>query len=536
MRYKTIGRGGSSKVYLVEDPSGRAYALKRVSTSNRSHFDALANEVTLLQQLKHCPHVIQVIDAQVMPDKGVIDIVMERGDIDLKKFLDSERNLTLGDIQIIWRQILEAVHMIHNERIVHSDLKPSNFLLVEGRLKLIDFGIAKRMSNETTHISRDKSVGTISYMAPEAVKQGTLKLGRSSDIWSLGIILYQIVYQQPPFAHLDPMQRVVMLQNPNMTMNFPAEHRLQGHSEDTKAPLMDVLERCLQRDPRRRPTIPELLQHPFLQNSLQDITRCAFDQTMQALMPSFREATRSIMNSQSQHSPSELDGKDVEPEQQWQLLADQVWERMSHHSGSLLRRRKHEESSSADMLGFTPYSNVLRHWIGTGDCKRQRMAHTSEEVGATPLADRALAEPSAVPSRATGGKAAGGKGQRGKGPPPPPPPRSKAPPAKPSAVARSLPSSAVAAAQAAHKKDDSSDQMVIDSDTLQQHRAGLKKVGSSVARDKENMSTNTTAKDNGKMSHDNKLLRRLAERRRIVADDPTGELTHTGFLPTMQDR
>jgi hypothetical protein len=94
----------------------------------------------------------------------------------------------------------------------------------------------------------------------------------------------------------------------------------------------------------------------------------------------------------------------------------------------------------------------------------------------------------------------------------------------------------VAAAQAAHKKDDSSDQMVIDSDTLQQHRAGLKKVGSSVARDKENMSTNTTAKDNGKMSHDNKLLRRLAERRRIVADDPTGELTHTGFLPTMQDR
>merc|ERR1719311_1236955 len=105
---------------------------------------------------------------------------MERGDVDLKQFLEVEHKLTLGDIQILWRQILEAVQVIHNERIVHSDLKPANFLLVDGRLKLIDFGIAKRMSSETTHISRESTVGTISYMAPEAVRQGSVKLGRSS--------------------------------------------------------------------------------------------------------------------------------------------------------------------------------------------------------------------------------------------------------------------------------------------------------------------------------------------------------------------
>merc|ERR1719456_2135108 len=151
---------------------------------------------------------------------------MEKGDADLKDFLESQ-HLTLGDIQILWRQILEAVQVIHSERIVHSDLKPANFLLVDGRLKLIDFGIAKRMPSETTHISREASVGTISYMAPEAVKQGALKLGRSSDIWSLGIILYQMVYQHTPFAHLDPMQRVYMLQDPHMTMTFPEDHRLQ---------------------------------------------------------------------------------------------------------------------------------------------------------------------------------------------------------------------------------------------------------------------------------------------------------------------
>merc|ERR1719456_905390 len=151
---------------------------------------------------------------------------MEKGDADLKDFLESQ-HLTLGDIQILWRQILEAVHVIHNERIVHSDLKPANFLLVDGRLKLIDFGIAKRMSSETTHISREASVGTISYMAPEAVKQGSVKLGRSSDIWSLGIILYQMVYQRAPFQHLEPMQRIFALTDPNMAMTFSSEHRLQ---------------------------------------------------------------------------------------------------------------------------------------------------------------------------------------------------------------------------------------------------------------------------------------------------------------------
>merc|ERR1719379_2478747 len=125
---------------------------------------------------------------------------MELGETDLGRLLTSQPDLTIGDIQGLWRQMLEAVQVIHDKRIVHSDLKPGNFILVKGRLKLIDFGIAKRISTETTNISRETSVGTLSYMAPEAVKQGAVKLGRASDIWSLGIILYQMVYRQAPFA------------------------------------------------------------------------------------------------------------------------------------------------------------------------------------------------------------------------------------------------------------------------------------------------------------------------------------------------
>ncbi|ERN16069.1 hypothetical protein AMTR_s00030p00135300 [Amborella trichopoda] len=93
------------------------------------------------------------------------------------------------------QQILKAVNTIHEERIVHSDLKPANFLLFKGSLTLIDFGIAKAIQSDTTHIQRDSQVGTLNYMSPEAFmcneqdsKGNTIKCGRASDIRSLGCI------------------------------------------------------------------------------------------------------------------------------------------------------------------------------------------------------------------------------------------------------------------------------------------------------------------------------------------------------------
>ncbi|CAK9048037.1 unnamed protein product [Durusdinium trenchii] len=116
-------------------------------------------------------------------------------------------------------------------------------MLVKQRLKLIDFGIAKRIASNTTNISRESSVGTISYMAPEAVKQGAVKIGRPSDVWSLGIILYQMIYMRAPFAHLDPMQRLFALTDPNVSVEFPASHRFEQHSKAMKDTLLDVLQR-----------------------------------------------------------------------------------------------------------------------------------------------------------------------------------------------------------------------------------------------------------------------------------------------------
>eukprot|EP00930_Biecheleria_cincta_P102029 TRINITY_DN9369_c1_g2_i2.p1 TRINITY_DN9369_c1_g2~~TRINITY_DN9369_c1_g2_i2.p1 ORF type:complete len:801 (-),score=150.00 TRINITY_DN9369_c1_g2_i2:108-2510(-) len=358
-KLQTIGRGGSSKVFKVKTSCGKILALKRVTASCPKHFDALGNEVTLLRQLRDSPNVIQVIDAEVLRERLILHIVMELGDTDLGGLLQAEPDWTLGDIQARWREMLEAVQVVHHERIVHSDLKPGNFLLVGDRLKLIDFGIAKRIASNTTNISRENSVGTISYMAPEAVKQGALKIGRPSDIWSLGIILYQMVYMKSPFAHLDPMQRLFALTDPTVGIEFPEEHRLANHCPATKAALMDVLQKCLQRDPRKRPAMKDLLEHPFLSAETTRLTRSCFDRTMEDLVSSIFQAADGALKQGVQGDPGRSPEDLADAKACWQLLSDQVWQRLTSSN----------DDQAPSFTALAPFKD----WLSRGVSKRQRL-------------------------------------------------------------------------------------------------------------------------------------------------------------------
>ncbi|CDF77582.1 Serine/threonine protein kinase [Chondrus crispus] len=162
--------------------------------------------------------------------------------------------------------MVKAVHTIHEAKIIHGDLKPANFLVVRGELKLIDFRIAKAItSDDTTKVFREAQVGTLNYMSPEAL-YGTdsetdlqsvwYRVGRASDIWSLGCILYQMLCGRAPFAHIkDTLQKLNCIQNPKYEISY-------RHVTDPVA--LEVLHRCLQRDPQNRMSIPDLMQHPFV--------------------------------------------------------------------------------------------------------------------------------------------------------------------------------------------------------------------------------------------------------------------------------
>ena len=121
-------------------------------------------------------------DSEVDLSRKAIFVAMELGEVDLNQVIqqqtvDSAKDgkrcrstLDMNFIRLTWQQMLKAVHSIHEERIIHGDLKPANFLFVRGALKLIDFGIAKAIqSDDTTNIYRDSQIGTLNYMSPEAI-------------------------------------------------------------------------------------------------------------------------------------------------------------------------------------------------------------------------------------------------------------------------------------------------------------------------------------------------------------------------------
>ncbi|XP_006462735.1 hypothetical protein AGABI2DRAFT_224326 [Agaricus bisporus var. bisporus H97] len=294
-RLDLIGKGGSSRVFRVMSHNNDLYAIKRVSL-DRTDNEMMAgymNEIALLKRLEGNHRIIRLIDSEVRAGpggtKGHLLLVMECGEIDLARLLQDQMKNPLNMVWVAyyWQQMLQAVHVIHEEKIVHSDLKPANFVLVRGQLKLIDFGIANAIANDTTNIQRDHQVGTINYMSPEAIElpdgMRRLKVGRPSDVWSLGVILYQMIYGQPPFQHLPFLQKMRAIPNQGYAIEFPefAMPTIPGSkspngdqiSPPTKlehlkcrvrSDVIDSIKQCLTRNSKERVTIPELLEHSWL--------------------------------------------------------------------------------------------------------------------------------------------------------------------------------------------------------------------------------------------------------------------------------
>ncbi|CEL57101.1 Serine/threonine-protein kinase mph1 OS=Schizosaccharomyces pombe (strain 972 / ATCC 24843) GN=mph1 PE=2 SV=1 [Rhizoctonia solani AG-1 IB] len=183
--------------------------------------------------------------------------------------------------------MLEAVQTIHEEKIVHSDLKPANFVLVKGSLKLIDFGIAKTIANNRTNIQRKHQVGILNYMSPESIEETQtangrrLKLGHASDVWSPGCILYQMIYSQPPFCSITgTVPKLRAISNPNRIINYPTKPVPTVPASDkegarqilewaTPVPLdvVNTLKGCLTRDPKQQNTTASQLKVPKLKES-----------------------------------------------------------------------------------------------------------------------------------------------------------------------------------------------------------------------------------------------------------------------------
>ncbi|XP_037302752.1 dual specificity protein kinase TTK-like [Manduca sexta] len=199
-------------------------------------------------------------------------MVLEVGETDLSSFLKA-RGAGLPPALVLhyWEEMLHAVHYIHEHGVIHADLKPANFLLVAGRLKLIDFGIASAISGDATSVVRAQATGTYSYISPEALMGGAggygvsaadgtapIKISFRSDVWSLGCILYSMVYGRTPFGHIPNLAKLAAILDPNHRIDYPPVEHLPPS-------LIAVLKWCLTYNARARPSVRELLSVPYLQ-------------------------------------------------------------------------------------------------------------------------------------------------------------------------------------------------------------------------------------------------------------------------------
>ncbi|XP_037923614.1 dual specificity protein kinase Ttk isoform X2 [Hermetia illucens] len=270
---KKLGSGGSSSVFLAKRVKDQKQcALKVVDLrGDQAVVEGYLNETRLLAKLQGNVNVVSLYEYQHLPTECILYMVMEKGDSDLNKILQAYKtDLPLHLLTSFWYQMLQAVNYIHENGVIHSDLKPANFLMVGGRLKLIDFGIASNIAIDSTSIIKFSQAGTFNYISPEALidtstgnspagrNRPKIKISTKSDVWSLGCILYLLLYKKTPFGHIKNIYaKVNAISNPATIIEYP---KLAPYYPPI---LIEMAMKCLLHDPKKRSSVSELLKYPF---------------------------------------------------------------------------------------------------------------------------------------------------------------------------------------------------------------------------------------------------------------------------------
>ncbi|CAE7630400.1 NEK5 [Symbiodinium pilosum] len=262
-----LGRGAFGEVLLMRQTStGLLCAVKklgRTALPAGEEAEHLA-EVKVLQTLTH-PCILRYYGSIQLDES--LSLVMEfadSGDLQqlLKKQMDSEKLFEVAALFAIFSQLVVAVAHVHGHRVLHRDLKPSNVMLTSGGLlKLGDFGVAKVMAG-TTMVDNMTCVGSPTYMAPEIVAGEAY--GAPCDVWSLGVILYELASFKRPFEGRSLGELIMRISSGKFeSIGAHLAQKPGGHVlEDAVSP---VLAKMLVVDPKGRGRMTEVMRAPSVQ-------------------------------------------------------------------------------------------------------------------------------------------------------------------------------------------------------------------------------------------------------------------------------
>lgn len=199
---REIGRGGNARIFLARDPGGRAVALKILHPELLVSVaaDRFLREIKLARQLDHA-HIARLLDSGEREWLVYFVMTYEEGPT-LREHLARSGPLSVAETIRLAGDLLDALEHAHVHGIVHRDVKPDNVVLANRGAVLLDFGIARAVAaSGSDRLTRSGiAVGTSTYMSPEQIT-ALKEIDHRSDLYSLGVMLFECLAGQPPFTH-----------------------------------------------------------------------------------------------------------------------------------------------------------------------------------------------------------------------------------------------------------------------------------------------------------------------------------------------
>uniref|UniRef100_UPI003AAD8067 STE20-like serine/threonine-protein kinase isoform X4 n=1 Tax=Centroberyx gerrardi TaxID=166262 RepID=UPI003AAD8067 len=290
-----LGDGAFGKVYKAQNKqNGTLAAAKVIDTKTEEELEDYMVEIDILASCDH-HYIVKLLDAFYFEGKLWILIEFCAGGAVDAIMLELERPLTEPQIRVVCKQTLEALAYLHENKVIHRDLKAGNILLsLDGDVKLADFGVSAK--NTKTLQRRDSFIGTPYWMAPEVVMCETSKdrpYDFKADIWSLGVTLIELAQIEPPNHEMNPMRVLLKIAK--------SEPPTLMHPSRWSPEFNDFLRKALDKNVDNRWGTLQLLQHPF-------VSRVANSKPLRELIAEAKaEVTEEIEEGKEEEEEEEAD-------------------------------------------------------------------------------------------------------------------------------------------------------------------------------------------------------------------------------------